>query len=296
MSNVKCKVCLSDSVEEIFDSFNTHGKNILDEGDKFQVYRCNHCGLVFLNDIEVNQSYYDKYYQDDYYKEDKKSISFVNLVSNALSKFSINKKQKLILKMLDKKIGRVSILDIGCGTGDFLENLNVSRFDRYGCEINERGYSACIGKGLKVYKGDVFNIDFKNKKFDVVTLWHVLEHVKDPVKLFERVDKVLYEDGILVFQVPNTNSLGFKVGGKYWFHMDSPRHLVLYNKKSVEELCRVSGFEVVSIVNEFYDYPLDLFWSVRKSNLRYVIYPFYIIFKLFSKEHLTFICRKKQSI
>ena len=294
MVHPKCKVCLSENTVHLFDSFNTHGRKIIDEEDKFQVFKCGDCGLVFLNDLEANQDYYDRYYQPDYYKDSCKNIGIFKSFLKVLSKFSTNRKQKIIFRSLKNKVNKPHLLlDIGCGTGEFLESLDSSKFDGYGCEVNESGYKSCIKKGLIVYKGELHNIDFRGKKFDVVTLWHVLEHIEDPVKLFRKIREILSKDGILLFQVPNTDSLGFRIGKEWWFHMDSPRHLALYNKKSLRELCKVTGFEITSVKNEFYDYPLDLFWSIRKSKLRFFIYPFYIIFKMLSKEHLTFICKKK---
>lgn len=292
MSNLKCKICLSANTEKLFESFNTHGRDIVDKKDKFQVYRCKECGLIFLDGIEVNKKYYDKYYEEDYYKRGGVNLGPSGLFLNLLSRFSTNRKQKLILKVLGKKKGKISILDIGCGTGGFLESLDTSRFDKYGCEVSSEGYKACVKKGLSVYHGDVCGIDFKDKKFDVVTLWHVLEHIENPKKVFEKIRESLSDDGVLIFQVPNTDGLGFRIGREYWFHMDSPRHLILYNRKSVEKLCQINNFKVIFVINEFYDFPLDLFWSVRRSKLRFLIYPFYFLFKVFSREHLTFLCKK----
>ena len=187
---------------------------------------------------------------------------------------------------------KISILDIGCGEGNFLSYLDSKKFDKTGIEINNEGYKATKIKGINVFNQDISGVNFDGKKFDVISLWHVLEHIKEPKLLFENIKKNLNNNGIVIFQIPNTGSIGFKYGKKNWFHMDSPRHLMLYNIKSVKKLCELTGFKIVSIKNEFYDYPLDLFWSIRKSSIKFLVYPLYPMFKFFSKEHLTFICKK----
>jgi 2-polyprenyl-3-methyl-5-hydroxy-6-metoxy-1,4-benzoquinol methylase len=293
MSITKCKICSSDNIEKVFKSFNTHGKHVIDMQERFQVCRCKDCSLVFLDGVVVNSEYYSKYYQEGYYRGDKVSSGPMKLFLNVLSDFSTNKKKKVILKTVDRKKDKISILDVGCGTGGFLESLEDSRFDKYGCEVSKDGFKVCISKGLSVYHGDVCDVDFKGRKFDVVTLWHVLEHTENPKKVFSRIGEILSDNGVLIFQVPNTDSLGFRIGKEYWFHMDSPRHLNLFSTRSVKKLCSLTGFKIVDVKYEFYDFPLDLFWSVRKSKFKFFIYPLYLIFKAFSREHVTFICKKK---
>lgn len=106
------------------------------------------------------------------------------------------------------------------------------------------------------------------------------------------IKRILKKDGILVISTPNTDCLGFKYGKSHWFHLDVPRHLILYNRKSLEYLLNKAGFKIIREKNIFYDFPLDLFWSIRKSWMKYFIYPFYPIFKYLSKETLLFICKK----
>lgn len=106
---------------------------------------------------------------------------------------------------------------------------------------------------------ELTNIKLK-QKVDVITMLHVLEHIEKPVELFKAARRYLSPTGILIFQTPNTNSLQ-------------------------------TGFKVVNIRNEFYDNILDLFWSVRISRLRYLIYLPYPLIRILSAEHLTFICK-----
>lgn len=288
-----CILCNSEKIKKIFCPFNTHGRNIINQKEKFDLYKCIECMSIFIGHIVIDEEYYKKYYNIGYYNENK--IMRKNFISNILciSKFSNNMKEKFILKSF-KNINNntLSILDVGCGSGNFLSSLDNNKFDKRGIEINPEGFRICISRGLQVYNQAITKIDFQDKKFHVITLWHVLEHIEKPQELFHKIHEILSEDGVLVFQVPNSDSLGFKYGKEYWFHLDAPRHLIIYNKKSINFLCTKIGFKIVEIRNEFYDYPLDLFWSIRKSPIKFLIYPLYPIVKLFSKESLTVVCKK----
>jgi len=289
---MSCNLCGSQNIDFLFYSQNTHGRYILDKKNDFLVLKCQDCGLIFLPDIVINEEYYKKYYEQGYYNQQgKKGNVILNKILVSISSFSFKNKQRIISKIIDTS-EKISIMDIGCGAGTFLSYLDSKKFDKTGIEINIEGYEATKKQGINVFNKDISEINFDEKKFDVISLWHVLEHIKDPKLLFENIKNNLDNNGIIIFQIPNTGSAGFKYGKKNWFHMDSPRHLMLYNIKSVKKLCELTGFEIISIKNEFYDYPLDLFWSIRKSPIKFLVYPLYSFFKIFSKEHLTFICKK----
>lgn len=286
--SIDCPICRFENIDKAFSSFNIHGREIINQSEKFNVFRCNNCGTFFLN-IKIDKHYYNKYYKTDYYKSNFNGL--INLFLTSLGNFSSHRKQQYILSKFYKN-KRVKLLDIGCGTGEFLKSLNKIRFDKFGVEINPIGAELCRKNGLKIFNEDILIKDFGNEKFDVITLWHVLEHIEKPMELLNKVHQILENNGILVLATPNTDSLGFKFGRKYWFHLDSPRHLILYNQKNVNWLLEESGFKIIEVKNEFYDYPLDLFWSIRKSKVKFLIYPLYPFFKIFTKEHLTFICEK----
>jgi len=284
-----CALCQSEKIKKIFVSQNKHGRHLLDSEERFDIFSCLECGCVFLEKLDIDSEYYKKYYELGYYENTGAPI--VSKLLDLLGRFLVYRKQKLILASLKKARG-ISILDVGCGAGNFLLKLDDKRFIKHGVEINPEGVDICRKSGLAIYNQNLLDVNFENKKFDVITLWHVLEHLPNPVEMLKKIRVVLSDKGSFVFEVPNTDSFGFKYGREDWFHLDSPRHLILYNKKSVEKLCKLSGFKVIGIRSSFFDFPLDLFWSVSKSPLRYLIYPFYPFVKFLSKETLTFICKK----
>jgi len=203
----------------------------------------------------------------------------------SIFKLFSQKKYKRILRHFPNK-SRVKILDIGCGRGDFLNKLPSNRFQKFGVEINPQSAQIASSLGLNIITGDIDQINFHSKNFDCVTMWHVFEHLPNPSKTIQQISKILKPNGLLIFTVPNCNSIGFKYGKENFFHLDSPRHLFIPNEKSLKKLLQKSNFTNIRFENSFLDYPLDLFWSIRKTKIKYLVYPFYFIFKIFSHESL----------
>ncbi|HAJ56603.1 MAG TPA: hypothetical protein DCL35_02410 [Candidatus Omnitrophica bacterium] len=290
---MNCPLCQNTSTTKLFEAPNVHGRFLWDASEYFDIRRCLSCGAVYIDNLSINDDYYRKYYPACYYDEGKIS-EFLGFVLGLVTHISLKSKERTILRYLKDGPGKsFKILDIGCGRGDFLESLKKNKFEKFGLEINDQGYQECLKKDIKISKEGVASSGFKDEFFDAITLWHVLEHLPDPLKTLNELKRVLKKDGILVIGTPNTDSLGFKLGKNLWFHLDAPRHLTLFGKRSIEFLAQSTGFELMWNGTTFFDYPLDLFWSLRKSRFRFIVYPFYPIMKWISRETILAICRKK---
>lgn len=288
-----CPVCSSTNTIFIFKSQDTHGRHVNSE-ENFLIYRCKNCSAAFLGGAAIDEDYYRKYYEEGYYEDAPvRQKGLLQRILHSMFSFSIRQKEKIICRYATKT-RPLSVIDIGCGNGDFLLQLPKGIFQTYGVEINKDGCEICRRKGIRVYNQELHQIDFEGKTFDVATMWHVLEHVENPVMMLKSIRRILNDQGILIFQVPNCDSYGFRWGRKNWFHLDSPRHLIHFNLRSIKKLCGSSGFEIKAIKNEYYDYPLDLFWSLRKSPLIFLAVPLYPFFKIASRETLTVICKKNE--
>ena len=289
---MNCKVCSSQRTFKEFDAFNRHGRYTLDSSDVFEILRCGDCGAIFVSNIKIDTDYYKKYYENDYYTQSFVPC-FLKVPLFFLTKLYFNSVERLLLKYIKNKgVFPFRLLDFGCGKGEFLEHIDSSRFEKYGIEINKEGYETCIRKGIKVYNQDIDALSFLNGYFDIVTLWHVVEHIEDPDRILTGMHRSLKRGGILVLATPNSRSLGFRWGKNLWFHLDTPRHLVIYDKANINLLLKKAGFEFVAQENTFYDYPLDLFWSLKNSCWKWIVYPLYPFFKLFSNEILVLVFRK----
>ena len=254
-----CKICGSKKVTNIFDAANTHGRHILDTASKFNIFSCQDCGVIFVGNVIANEEYYSKNYQQNYYGSGIKS-NFVNYILGLFGKWVICLKESEILRNLKhRKSVKLNILDVGCGSGEFLANINSRVFEKYGVEVNPDGYEKCIRRNLKVFNEELKDVGFETENFDVITMWHVLEHLASPENLLIEARRILKNGGLLIIATPNTDSLGFRLGRQDWFHLDSPRHLILYNRRSLGLLLEKTGFKVINFKKILYDFPLDLF-------------------------------------
>jgi len=142
--------------------------------------------------------------------------------------------------------GPMSILDVGCGNATFLSLLKVQGFKVAG--VDTSGAAADIAArayGVNVHVGRVEDLDLPEGTYDVVTMFHVIEHLREPRSSLSMVRRLLKREGRLIVQVPNTGGLQRRIFGAGWYGLDVPRHVINY---SVTGLCRLlgeCGFEVV---------------------------------------------------
>lgn len=244
---MKCPICHSNRNLIIFTSSNFHGHKKI-SSQKIIYSQCQHCNCIFPN-IKVNKKFYSKYYSKKYYQHpsilEKIYYHFTFLFK---SKYFYNTK---------------SLLDVGCGNGDFMRKL-PSNINTIGIDIK------------KTSQLNIINDDFlKHKfyqKFDTITFWHSLEHFSNPQKVIKKARSILNKKGRIIISIPNTNSLAFKISQNSWFHLDPPRHLFLPNETNIKLLFpKKSKIKINYLAWEF---PLDLFWSLEKKPLYRLIYPF----------------------
>jgi 2-polyprenyl-3-methyl-5-hydroxy-6-metoxy-1,4-benzoquinol methylase len=136
-----------------------------------------------------------------------------------------------------KFIKRGAILDIGCGRGLFLRLMKRSGWNTLGIEYDAS--SAALvqeSMGVEVVSGELKNQGFANAVFDVIVMNHSLEHMKNPTEVVQECARTLKPNGLLVIAVPNINSLQARWGGKHWFHLDIPYHLIHFSEKSLTSL------------------------------------------------------------
>jgi len=288
---MNCRSCQSPYTHPAFKAPDTHGRHVNDAAAGFHVERCRRCGAYFLGGIKTDEDYYRRHYPQQYHR-DGTSGSRISRLLAMLSARAFSSKARLILRALPKSPQPFSLLDIGCGEGKFLESLDTGCFRPEGLEPHPEASRICQDKGLHVRNGDIRSMPLKERSFDVVTLWHVLEHLPQPKETLKKVHQALKKGGILAVSVPNTQGLGFQWGGTNWFHLDAPRHLTWFNAPSLDHLLKSCGFSLVASDHLCYEYPLDLFWSLRSSLKRWLVYPLYPLFKCLSREILIVLARK----
>ncbi len=172
-----------------------------------------------------------KYYESEEYishTDNKKGI--VSFLYQTIKKSALHNKVKLITS-LNNEVG--NLLDIGAGTGDFLKEAKDKGWKIFGVEPNEGARNLAKKKEVNLKK----NIDdFKGKKFDVITLWHVLEHVPNLEETSSTLEKLLKPDGTLIIAVPNFKSFDANYYKEHWAAFDVPRHLWHFSKGSIKKI------------------------------------------------------------
>jgi len=261
---VNCKLCSSSNTKRLFTSENIHGRRTLSR-EEFSVCECLDCKITFT-DVCVDGDFYDQYYPCDYY-ESSRNIKMREHLLGLMEKLSFRRKLKLILK--HKPEGN-KILEIGCGQGQFLKSL-PSTFQKFGVEIHDKGYHY-VQKNypeINITGEDIRSESFSSLEasYDIIVMWHVLEHIKDPESFCQKLSTLLGENGVFIFEVPNRNSLGFRWTQKKWFHLDTPRHLFHYDLQSVRSLLGSHGLKIINYSGNTIDYWHDLSISICKRFL-----------------------------
>jgi 2-polyprenyl-3-methyl-5-hydroxy-6-metoxy-1,4-benzoquinol methylase len=143
-----------------------------------------------------------------------------------------------------KPMGRV--LDIGCGNGYFLAACREKGYAVHGIDVSNWAAQYASQKlGLLVDIGEVEDVDLPSQSFDIVTMWHFLEHAPDPVRAISRARSWLKRDGILIVEVPNYDGTDARKTWQDWEHWDLPYHLYHFTPQNLARLLRGFGFDVV---------------------------------------------------
>ncbi len=233
---------------------------------------------VFLKvkDFSVSHENFDLIYDSDYdllkttpqpkihqlsnYYKSEDYISHTNAKRNLFERlyhvvrgYALNKKLKLINGLSPQQ---KSVLDIGCGTGDFLNTAYKHSWDVLGVEPNKKARTIAASK-FKNGATKILDIDalqhIKPNTFDVITLWHVLEHLPNLDAHFNIFSKLLKPNGHLVIAVPNYKSFDARHYKQFWAAFDVPRHLWHFSQKSILKISKQHNFKLVDTKPMLFD-------------------------------------------
>jgi 2-polyprenyl-3-methyl-5-hydroxy-6-metoxy-1,4-benzoquinol methylase len=136
------------------------------------------------------------------------------------------------------------LLDFGCGSGTLLGILKTRGFQVVGVDSSEEAARVAEREnGVRVIAGSLEDARFPAHSFDVVTMFHVMEHVTNPRQILAEVSRILKPSGRVVIQVPNIDSWQFRIFGARWYGLDIPRHVIDYSRNSMLRLLEACGFE-----------------------------------------------------
>lgn len=197
--------------------------------ESFALVKCSKCELVFTNPRPDKEKIKDYYKSDTYISHTNAANNLINILYKIVRSFTLRSKYLLISKYKKRK----RILDFGCGTGHFINYMNKKGW-------NTSGYEPYIDpninsdKNIKIFKS-IKEIE-DAEKFDVITAWHVLEHVHDLKDTLKLLRKRLKKGGVLFIAVPNLNSMDANLYKDLWAAYDVPRHLYHFSQRSFKKL------------------------------------------------------------
>lgn len=216
------------------------------------------------------------YKSEEYISHTDSSASFFDKVYQRVKNYMIDKKLNWIE---EEKKSRGLLLDIGTGTGDFLVRAKSRGWIVKGIEPNEKARKLSHQKGIPLEE-ELSALE--TQSFDVITMWHVLEHVPRLEEQIEELSRLLKKDGIIVIAVPNFKSYDAKIYEGFWAAYDVPRHLWHFSRNAIQNLFHPKGFRVmkekglpfdsyyVSLLSEKYRtgsrFPLSAIWNGYLSN------------------------------
>lgn len=212
------------------DNFPFNVKDYLVSGEEFS--------LVFDPEKEMLKTHpqpkiqeLSKYYESNEYishTDSKKGL--VSFLYQIIKRRALQSKVSLISSL---NRGEKNLLDIGAGTGDFLKEAKENNWNAFGVEPNKNARDLALKKGIELKE----NIDdYKGQTFDVITLWHVLEHLPNLDEATQNIEKLLKPNGVLIIAVPNYNSFDAAYYKNHWAAFDAPRHLWHFSRNSMKKI------------------------------------------------------------
>ncbi|MDM1502136.1 class I SAM-dependent methyltransferase [Myroides marinus] len=232
--------------------------------EKFELYMDENYQLLKTEpfpELDKLGSYYES---PNYISHTDSKKTFFDKVYQAVKSKAIQSKYKILE---DINITKGVLLDIGCGTGEFLVEGNNRGWNVLGYEPNEGARKLSIEKGISIVN-ELSEVE--DHSVNVITMWHVLEHVVDLDEQISTLKRILKKGGTLIIAVPNYNSYDAKYYGKYWAAYDVPRHLWHFSQMSIPLLFNPYGFELVEkypmLFDSFYVSLLSEQYKTGKKN------------------------------
>ena len=245
----KCPLCKSSAIKKRFacvDEFAT--------GEQFEIFECTACGLAFTQNVP-DEKEIDRYYESPtYISHSNTSKGLVNRVYHIVRRIMLQKKARKVEMLTGLKNGR--LLDYGAGTGHFARLMKTRGWSVTAIEKNGKARELALKEfGFEMLPVEALST-IKDKELDVVTMWHVMEHIQEPDKMWDELHRILDDRGIAIIAVPNSASYDALKYKEYWAAYDVPRHLWHFTPSTIAQWGEKHGF----VLDGQYTMPFDGFY------------------------------------
>lgn len=245
----KCPLCKSSAIKKRFacvDEFAT--------GEQFDIFECTACGLAFTQNVP-DEKEIDRYYESPtYISHSNTSKGFVNRVYHIVRRIMLQKKARKVEMLTGLKNGR--LLDYGAGTGHFARLMETRGWSVTAIEKNGKARELALKEfGFEMLPVEALST-IKDKELDVVTMWHVMEHIQEPDRMWDELYRILGDKGIAIIAVPNSASYDALKYKEHWAAYDVPRHLWHFTPSTIAQWGEKHGF----VLDGQYTMPFDGFY------------------------------------
>ena len=210
--------------------------------EEFQIYECLRCGLQFTEPRPSKDKIGEYYKSQEYYSHQENKKGFIPKLYESIKLINIKHKYKIATKGV--KVGKM--LDIGCGVGDFLHRAEQNGWDCTGVEPSEEAKTIAQKRiKARIIPGNDLE-KIPNETYDVITMWHVLEHVDDIKWQVAQLQRLIKKEGRIIIAVPNYKSYDAEFYKDKWAAYDVPRHLNHFNKETIVKIFKTNGLKLVA--------------------------------------------------
>ena len=248
MNTGACMLCGSTDRRRLFLG---RDRNYRVDAREFPVAKCSRCGLVFLDPQPPPQEL-NRYYPDTYnpYQDDDATFRYgpvARLVKRAIGIFRSKASPSSVPPTPDES--EKTYLDFGCGGGFQLKRLRDAhpRWKLFGLDNNPTACRRARELGFEVFCDDAVPSSLPHGAFDLVRMNHVIEHLPDPRATLERIRRSMKPCGALTVSTPNAGSLAARMFRSRWYALDTPRHLFLFDPRTLSRLLSETGYRVHKI-------------------------------------------------
>lgn len=234
----RCPVCDSSRVDPLFTA-----KDHSVSKQQFVIWQCRDCSLRFTQDVPDEDSIGSYYQSEDYISHSNTKKGLINSLYQSVRNYTLDQKASLIIQHT-KKNGR--LLDLGAGTGAFLNTMKQKGWEVTGIEPDARARKEARSlHSLELQEKDALH-EFERNAFDAITLWHVLEHVHSLHEYIRLLKELLKPGGKIFIAVPNYTSVDSDVYKLFWAAYDVPRHLYHFTPAAMQALVQRHGLKIVA--------------------------------------------------
>ncbi|MEX6690516.1 class I SAM-dependent methyltransferase [Danxiaibacter flavus] len=241
-----CPFCKSDNIIKVL----TAKDNTVSQKD-FDIWHCNNCSGRFTQHIPGQEDIGAYYKSNDYISHSDVKKGFINRLYHIVRNYTLQSKKKLLNQVNNNSKG--ALLDIGAGTGAFANTMKLDGWQVTALEPDDVAReNALKNYGLQLQTPDTL-YNLPENSFNVITMWHVLEHVHDLHGYIDTFHRILESNGTLIIAVPNYTSYDAEKYGQYWAAYDVPRHLYHFSPDCMQRLMQSHGFTVTNYIPMWFD-------------------------------------------